>query len=198
MKHRRNKTGRPLRKSMSAGLIPLLLLTSSLGCGGWSVDPMPTWSKVQGVKPNTKTEVQLYKDKSPQGRRKIKGRFVSATDKSITLEPTERTYTEMRIRTLQKSDVRKVLTHRSILERWPGWAVLGISMGFVTWLGSSEGDANKLHLLAFATGIGLGTATPFFFGSRMGRIYEVPPEHRDFPQSAGPAAIKTNEPNDCK
>ena len=193
----RNKCRGGLRNTTAAGLVPLLLLASVPACGGWSVDPIPTWSKVQGVKPNTKTEVQLYKDKSPQGRRKIKGRFVSATDKSITLEPTERTYTEMRIRTLQKSDVRKVLTHRSILERWPGWAVLGISMGLGTWFIVSVNE-DKLHALKFATGIALGTATPFFIGSRMGRIYEVPPEHRDLPRAAGPAAIKTKEPNDSK
>ena len=39
---------------------------------------------------------------------------------------------------------------------------------------------------------------PYFIGSRMGRIYEVPPEHRDLPRPLGPAAVKAEEPNDSK
>ncbi len=200
MKNLKGHDGRWSRKILAAGLMSCLLLTSSPGCGGWSVEPLSDWPKVQTVKPDTKTEVQLYKDRIPKGsRRTIKGRFVSATDNSITLQLTQRTYTDEKIHALQKSDVRKVLTHRSILERWPGWAVLGISLGLGTWLlNISEGDANKLHVLTLAKGVAVGTATPFFIGSRMGRIYEVPPEHRDLPRSSGPAAVKTEKPNDSK
>ena len=88
MRLRTNKSGEGLRNTTAAGLVPLLLLASVPSCGGWSVDPMPTWPKVQGVKPGTKTEVQLYKDKAPQGRQKNKGRFLSATEDSVTLELT--------------------------------------------------------------------------------------------------------------
>ena len=196
MRLRTNKSGEGLRNTTAAGLVPLLLLASVPSCGGWSVDPMPTWPKVQGVKPGTKTEVQLYEDKAPQGRKKIKGRFLSATDDSVTLELTERIHTDMRIRTLQKSDVRKVLTYRPFVKRWPGWAAILVTAGagaLVPIWEQTRAD-NFLATLILSIPISI----PFFIGSRMGRIYEVPPENRDLPQSPGPAAIKAEEPNDSK
>ena len=197
MRLRTNKSGEGLRNTMAAGLVPLLLLASVPSCGGWSVDPMPTWPKVQGVKPGTKTEVQLYEDKAPQGRKKIKGRFLSATDDSVTLELTERIHTDMRIRTLQKSDVRKVLTYRPFVKRWPGWAAILVTAGagalFPLSSDRTRGEGFLGNLI-----LSVPISIPFFIGSRMGRIYEVPPENRDLPQSPGPAAIKAEEPNDSK
>lgn len=190
-----NKRGEGLRNSTAAGLVPLLLLASVPSCGGWSVDPVPTWPRVQGVKPGTKTEVQLYKDKAPQGRQKIKGRFLSATEDSVTLELTERVHTDLRTRTLQKSDVRKVLTHRPILKRWPLWVTLGVTSASTVWLHSLP--PYKVPPYGYALSVGLPTLLALF-GSRMGRIYEVPPEHRGLPQSPGPAAIKAEESNNSK
>ena len=193
----RNKCRGGLRNTTAAGLVPLLLLASVPACGGWSVDPMPTWPRVQGVKPGTKTEVQLYKDKAPQGRKKIKGRFLSATEDSVTLELTERIHTDPRTRTFQKSDVRKVLTHRPIVKRWPGWAAMLFSTGVVTLVPLS-GDYTRGEMFLPALILSIPISIPYFIGSRMGRIYEVPPEHRDLPRAAGPAAVKTERPNDSK
>ena len=196
MRLRTNKSGEGLRNTTAAGLVPLLLLASVPSCGGWSVDPMPTWPKVQGVKPGTKTEVQLYEDKAPQGRKKIKGRFLSATDDSVTLELTERIHTDMRIRTLQKSDVRKVLTYRPFVKRWPGWAAILVTAGVGALVPIWEQTRADNFLATLILSIPI--SIPFFIGSRMGRIYEVPRENRDLPQSPGPAAIKAEEPNDSK
>ena len=197
MRLRTNKSGEGLRNTTAAGLVPLLLLASVPSCGGWSVDPMPTWPKVQGVKPGTKTEVQLYKDKAPQGRQKIKGRFLSATDDSVTLELTERIHTDLSTRTFQKSDVRKVLTYRPFVRRWPGWAAILVTAGagalFPLSSDRTRGEGFLGNLI-----LSVPISIPFFIGSRMGRIYEVPPENRDLPQSPGPAAIKAEEPNDSK
>ena len=199
MRRRTNNSGEGLRKTTVAGLVPLLLLASVPSCGGWSVDPMPTWPRVQGVKPGTKTEVQLYEDKAPQGRKKIKGRFLSATEDSVTLELTERIHTDSRIRTFQKSDVRKVLTHRPIVKRWPGWAAMLVSSGMGALLTVPFGADLTGSTKVFAALILPGPISiPFFFGSRTGRIYEVPLEHRDLPQPPGPAAVKAEEPNNSK
>ena len=197
MRHQRNKSGEGLRKTTAAGLVPLLLLASVPSCGGWSVDPMPTWPKVQTVKPGTKTEVQLYEDKAPQGRQKIKGRFLSATEGSVTLELTERIHTDLSTRTFQKSDVRKVLAHRPFLKRWPGWAAILVTAGAFALI-PFGGDPTRAD--AFRAGLILSVpiSIPFFSGSRMGGIYEVPPEHRDIRRSPDPAAIKAEEPNDSK
>ena len=197
MRRRTNKSAEGLRNTTAAGLVPLLLLGSVPSCGGWSVDPMPTWPKVQGVKPATKTETQLYEDKAPQGRKKIKGRFLSATDDSVTLELTERIHTDMRTCTLRKSDVRKVLTYRPFVKRWPGWAAILFTAGLGA-LFPISGD--KTGAEGFLTNLILSVpiSIPFFIGSRMGRIYEVPPEHRDLPRTPGPAEVKTEEPNASK
>ena len=97
--------------------MPLLFLSLLSAC---AARHMPDWSRVQAVSPKTKTEAQLYKDKASKGSRKIKGRFDSATDGSITLR-----LKDGQTRTLEKSDVRKVLTRRPFAKRWPGWVALG-------------------------------------------------------------------------
>ena len=198
MRLRTNKSGEGLRNTTAAGLVPLLLLASVPSCGGWSVDPMPTWPKVQGVKPGTKTEVQLYKDKAPQGRQKIKGRFLSATEDSVTLELTERIHTDLITRTLQKTDVRKVLTHRPFLKRWPGWAAILVTAGAGALFPLSNDMTRGEGFLANLIGLSVPISIPFFIGSRMGRIYEVPIQHRDSEWWDGSPAIKTKEPNDSK
>ena len=50
-----------LRNTTAGGLVPLLLLASLLGC---TARHLPDWSTVQAVKPNTKTEVTLYKERT--------------------------------------------------------------------------------------------------------------------------------------
>ena len=64
------------------------------------------WPKVQVVKPGTPVTVVLHKDRRFRGNRKLRGRFQSATDDSLTLKmeygPT---------RTLPRSAVRKVAVH---------------------------------------------------------------------------------------
>ena len=159
-----------LRNPTAAGLVPLLLLASVPSCGGWSVDPMPTWPKVQGVKPGTKTEVQLYRDKASQGRQKIKGRFLSATDDFVTLELTERVHTDLRTRTFQKSDVRKVLTHRPTLKRWAGWAAMLFTAGWGALVPFPySGDSTRAERFLGTLILSVPISIPFFIGSRMGR-----------------------------
>ena len=62
------------------------------------------WSWVQAVKPGTRTKVILYQDQGPQGNRKIKGHFRSATDDSLTLK-----LPYGPLRTFQKAAIRQVL-----------------------------------------------------------------------------------------
>jgi len=122
----RNLTGNNdgwFRRVTVTGLVPLLLLVSLPGC---VARHMSDWSKVQGVAPETKTEVQLYKDSSPRGQRKIKGRLLSATDDSITLQ-----LKNGQTDTFQRKDIRKVLVPRPFVERWLGWVALGVPIALV-------------------------------------------------------------------
>ena len=64
------------------------------------------WSKVQAIKPGAPIKVVLHKDQGFRGNRKVRGRFQSATDDSITLKME---YGPMR--TLPRSAVRKVAVH---------------------------------------------------------------------------------------
>lgn len=161
-------------KITAAGLIPLLLLVSLPGC---VARHMPDWSKVQSVSPDTATEIQFYKE---EARQRIKGRFLSATEDSVTLvlEDGQR-------ETFQRGRVRKVLAYREFGKRWPGWMALGITMLFTPF---PEGNPALLFLISAPIS---GAA---FYGSRMGGIYEVPPEHRDWhPKGANAPAAAAND-----
>ena len=169
-------TGGLSRKTTATGLVLLFFLPILTSC---AARHMPDWSRVQAVPLQTKTGVQLYKDGAPQGSRKVKGRFDSATADSVTL-----TLEDGQTRTLPKSSVRKVLTRRPFLKRKPGWIALGVAFAITEFfinidIGESPTAASK-RLGGHAT-ITLPTAAAFFYGSRMGGIYEVPPEHRKRP-----------------
>ena len=171
---------------MVTGLVPLLLLAGLPGC---VARHMPDWSKVQAVVPETTTEVQLYEDSSTQEQQKIKGRFLSATDDSVALK-----LKNGQTDTFQKENIRKVLTRRPLVKRWPGWLALGVSALLVSQLGNLDGpESNRFYIQLFTT---LPIAFASFYGSRMGGIYEVPPNHRDwFPQGpdAGSAPVEKPE-----
>ena len=180
----RKKKGWP-RKATAAGLIPLLLLTVLPGC---VARHMPDWSGVQAVKPDTKTEVQLYRDSTLKGTRKIKGRFLSATDDSVTLK-LKGGQTE----TFQKETIRKVRTRRPLGKRWQGWVALGVSALLVSQLGNLDGpESNRVYIQLLTT---LPIATASFWGSKMGGIYEVPPNQRESPWFTGssPAEVEKSE-----
>ena len=156
------------RKTTASALALLLSLSLLPSC---AARHMPNWSRVQAVPPKTKIDVQLYKDEAHQGSRKIKGRFDSATDGSITLR-----LKDGQRRTLEKSAVRKVLTRRPFAKRWPGWVALGTPFVLEKIATSARGIAPDRTVLRFL--VLTLPAIPFFLLSEMGGIYEVPPKHR--------------------
>ena len=156
------------RMTMATGLALLLLPFILSAC---AARHMPDWSRVQAVPPQTKTEVQLYRDEAPQGSWKIKGRFDSAATDFITLR-----LKDGQTRTLEKSAVRKVLTRRPFAKRWPGWVALGTPFVLEKIATSARGIAPDRTVLRFL--VLTLPAIPFFLLSEMGGIYEVPPKHR--------------------
>ncbi len=130
------------------------------------------WSRVQAVAHDTKTKVLLYQDIAPRGVWKIKGRFESATDESITLM-----LKDGQTHTLSKTVVRKVLVPRPFAKRWPGWGTLAGSVLaaelFRLWV-----QDLKASLAAINLSIAGGATVVAFFSSGMGTIYDVPPKHR--------------------
>ena len=109
--------GRLASRSTAGALVLLLVLVGWPPTAAEAQMTKSDWSKVQTVKPGTPITALLYQDQALRGSRKIKGRFQSATDDSLTLKmeygPT---------RTLPKSVVRGVLVHlsRGIKLNWPG------------------------------------------------------------------------------
>ena len=160
---------------MAAGLVPLLVLAAWRPTVASAQVIKSDWPRVQAVSPKTKTEVQLYKDEVPQGSRKIKGRFDSATTDSITLR-----LKGGQTRTLQKQTVYKVLIHRPFKKRWPGWATAVISTAiWAPKLASHKGDLTALGILVLAGAfIAAPTAIVFLTAQTMRGIYNVPPKHR--------------------
>ena len=189
MRRRTNNSGEGLRKTTAAGLVPLLLLASLPCC---TARHLPDWSTVQAVKPGTKTEVQLYEDGVLLGHgEKIKGRIRSATDESITLDLKDR----MDALTLQKSQLRKVSTHRPFWKRTAGWLTLVGASTFTAIYGSGKDvDLYPAWWLLF---IGPPTLVGFV-SSPKERIYEVPPQHRGSEWWDGSPAIEATKTNDSK
>ena len=173
------------RKTTATGLTLLLFLSILPGC---AARHMPDWSRVQAVPPQTKTEVQLYKDEAPQGSRKVKGRFDSAMGGSLTLR-----LQDGQTRTLEKQAVRKVLTRRPFAKRWPGWAALGVGLAVSQILPASTGISsdhpNALFYIAFTA-----PAIPFFLLSGMEGIYEVPLKHRTRPAGGQQSGVEGKAP----
>ena len=103
--------GRLFSRSIAAALVLLL------GLAGWppaaACKTGIDWSKVQAIKPGAPIKVVLHKDRGFRGNRKLRGRFQSATDDSLTLKmeygPT---------RTLPRSAVRKVAVHHKSKRDW--------------------------------------------------------------------------------
>ena len=162
-------TGGLFTKTTASALALLLSLSLLPSCAARHT---PDWSRVQAVPPKTKTDVHLYKDEAHQGSRKIKGRFDSAAADSITLK-----LKDGQTRTLQKQAVRKVLTRRPFSKRWPGWVALGVTAALVEILLAPPGHDIAMPRLGHVI-FTLPIAGAFFYGSRMGGIYEVPPKHR--------------------
>ena len=112
MKNLTGNNGRTFSKSIAAGLVLLLVLA------GWTPAAAARkieldWPQVQAIKPGTPIKVVLHKDRGFRGNRKLRGRFQSATDDSLTLKmeygPT---------RTLPRSAVRKVAVRHKSKRDW--------------------------------------------------------------------------------
>lgn len=172
---------RRLRKTMAAGLGPLLLLAALPGC---TARNKADWSQVRTVVPNTKTEVQMYEGSGPHEDRKVQGRFLSATEDSVTLK-----LKDGQTRIFQREDVRKVLTRRPFVNRWPGWLALGVTL---TAMAVFPMDSDDPRMISYPQAHALYTlpiTVAFFYGSRMGGIYEVQPRDGDWhPQGTNPSA----------
>ena len=131
------------------------------------------WSRVQAVPHHRKTTVLLYLDEAPKGNEKIKGRFVSATDDSITLR-----LRDGQTRTVGKQAVHKVLTRRPFGKRKTGWfALAGSSVLLVLLTTRGTGGEPGEVLKGSSFMIGLPTLIAFLVASK-GSIYNIPPEHR--------------------
>ena len=173
-------------RSTAAGLVLLLVLVGSSQVAEAGFWVKRDWSRVQILAPGTRTTVVLYKDQAPPGKRKIEGRFHSATAESITLMPGHG-----QTRTLQKRAVRKVLVRRPLKKRYQGWITAAVGTAvWTSWVANPESDlkASAIPLLAGVL-IGAPTALAFLVAPKMGDIYNVPPRSRD-PSSTGTADPK--------
>ena len=169
MPSRTTKTWRPR-------LLPALLLAFLTAAPGWAIPRIRTdWSAVRAIDPGKRITVLLYKDAAPAGSRKIKGFFSSATDETLTLLPANG-----QSRTLEKRDVRKVLARRPLTKRIPGWIGLGIGVFSTEYFLANLDDGDDTPgVRAFVHALfTLPTAAAFFYGSRMGGIYNVPRKRR--------------------
>ena len=162
-------------RTILTGLVLLCLL----------IHPLPAtargksdWSKVEAVPQGTLTAVELYKDRAPAGKRKIEGHFRSATATNITL-----LLPDGKRRTLQKPNVRKVLTYRPLAKRYQGWLAMGIGFGVLQTLLSVSAQTDNVRgstmLMAHGVFVPSTGAIAFLAAPKMGSIYDVPIKRRD-------------------
>ncbi len=144
-----------------------LLLFGAMGCANrnWS-----DWAKVQSLKAETRTEVQLHEDAAIQENRKIKGRLLGVSDDSLTLR-----LKDGQQRTIRKQDVHRVGIRKPFW-RWELlWGTLSITAGYVGGAYLWGDVPTGYSLLGIAGGI-LGAEA---WGQvRMCKIYQAAPNSK--------------------
>ena len=147
-----------LRRITATELVLLLLV----GLPGCAARRLPDWSWVQHVPPDTNTEVQLYKEKAIHGVQEFKGRFLAATNDSVTLN-----LKDGQDKIFQRESIRRVRIPRP--NKWAKWAALGAPPAIVGALAATGVTTNVIP--AFF-------GIPVFLMPEMMAIYEGPPDHR--------------------
>lgn len=163
---------------ISAGLIPLLVLTVVPGCTARHMPDWDHWNDVLDLPEGKQVEVQVYKGK---GSHKIKGYFLSATENSIAIseKPLKKGGSRSVYQEIQKEKIRKILAHRELSKRWSGWLALGIAFAVGAQSFRAEADYIASYQLMYGLALPIGISIPFFLGSKMGGVYKAPPEDRD-------------------
>ena len=170
------------KKTTATGLAALLLLSSLPGC---VARHMPDWEKVENIPDNALTRVELYEDNSlGAGPIKHTGQFYGASSRSMTIVSADKT---SQSQTFQRSDIRKVLVERDFGKRWAGWVALGL--GFALCSGFLSDDFAPSAQVLFGVALPIGVSIPFFMGSKMGGIYEIPSAHRGEWHQGGPPPV---------
>ena len=120
-----NRKQSRMAKVVGIALVVALLCSSQVPTVDAAGKFKRDWSRVQTVTPGTRTTVLLV-DLAPRGKRKIEGRFHSATAESVTIM-----LPSGQPRTVEKRDVRRVLVCRPVGKRYQVpiifWAALGES-----------------------------------------------------------------------
>ena len=130
-----------LKAVLSAGL--LLFGVTACANRDWS-----DWSRVQAVKAETRTEVQLHEDAAPWDDRKIKGRLHSVTDDSITLQLKDGRQRTVHKHDVHRVDIRKPFSKLKLLLRTLA------TIGELSYL-VSDGPNSEFLALTIPTGVGL-------------------------------------------
>ena len=167
-------------------VVALLFSTQAPGAkADWKIKP--DWSRVQTVTPGTRTTVLLFRDLAPPGKREIKGQFHSATPESVTM-----LLGPGKTRTLEKKDVRRVLVFRPLGKRYQvGVATaVGLTAGIFMGIGLSSADTDN-QVRAFTVGLGtvlgLAVGIGYLLAPKMGGIYNVPRNYKNYKKRQGSA-----------
>ena len=172
-------TGRARHSEMSKVTGMLLVVALLFSSQAPAAEAFPgnikrDWSRVQTVPPGTRTTVVLYRDLAPRGKRKIKGRFHSATAESVTLQ-----LEQGQTRTVEKKDVRRVLVYRPVGQRYQvvataaaGGALLGL--GLLVMLGPGYTFYAPTFAKWAAAFLVAPTSVALLLAPKMGGIYNVP------------------------
>ena len=162
-----------------------------VGLSACATRNLSDWTRVQSVPPETRTEVQLYRDEATAENWKIKGHFHAATENSITLQLKNRPR-----HTFQKPDVHRVLARRPFSKRRLLWGTLTLTAGALVLDRALGHEFRKASILS-----GLLSAVAIHAAGewRLREVYRAPPNQRDwYPQGTGSPTTETGQQKSSK
>jgi len=175
-----NRKQSTMAKGVGMLLVVALLFSSQAPSVEAAGNIKRDWSRVQTVAPGTRTTVLLYRDLAAPGKRKIKGRFHSATTESVTLM-----LPSGQRSTLEKRDVRRVLVYRPLGKRYqvPIVAAIGGGIGIPFSILAAADTVAPAAVFSIGIGIfvGIPVAIALLVAPRMGGIYNVPRHYKSPP-----------------
>ena len=152
-----------VQKTGSILLLGGVLLVGLPAC---ATRDLSDWTRVQSVPPETRTEVQLYRDEATAENWKIQGHFHSATDDSVTLKIENR-----QTRIFQKKVIFKVLISRPPSKK----EMIGMLIGNVAGVLIGAAVFSEKDLAPHLAAIPTASALVYFLSSRMKEVYKASP-----------------------
>ena len=126
--------------------------------------PRGDWTRVESLPPGIPTRVRLHTPDPISGRKQITGLFESSGSSTITLM-----LRDGQSKTIEQSQIRKIIARRKVWKRYAGWITLGLTLGGTVFMeAGSDPLPGEFYLVSF------GSAALGFLLNKWRRVYRPP------------------------